>query len=58
METKTHTVHFTLGENFGRVIVKIAREHLTMNLNPNKALSAIQDSLVGCPRDIALKIPS
>lgn len=58
METKTHTVHFTLGENFGRIIVKIAREHLTMNLNPNKALSAIQDSLVGCPRDIALKILS
>lgn len=58
METKTHKVHFTLGENFGRVVVGIAREHLTINLDPNRALSTIMDSLIGCPRDIALGILS
>ena len=58
MEPKTHKVHFTLGENFGRVVVGIAREHLTINLDPNKALATIMDSLVGCPRDIALGILS
>lgn len=58
MATQTDTLHFTLGENFGRVIVGIAREHLTINLDPNKALSTIQDSLIGCSREFALEILS
>ena len=53
---KTRKVHFTLGESAGQLIVSIAREHLIYSLNPDKALKAIKDSLVGCPTEIALDI--
>ena len=48
---KTRKVHFTLGESAGQLIVSIAREHLIYSLNPDKALKAIKDSLVGCPTE-------
>lgn len=54
METKK--VHFTLGEGAGQLIVNIAREHLMYSLNPDKALKAIKDSLIGCPTETALDI--
>lgn len=55
-EMKTRTVHFTLGENAGRLLVDIAREHLLYSYNPQKALETITGSLTGCPKDIALDI--
>lgn len=53
---KTESLHFTLGENAGRLLVDIAREHLLYSYNPQKALKTITNSLVGCPKDIALDI--
>lgn len=53
---RTRTVHFTLGENAGRLLVDIAREHLLYSYNPQKALETITSSLNGCPKDIALNI--
>ena len=53
---KTESLHFTLGENAGRLLVDIAREHLLYSYNPQKALETITKSLVGCPKDIALDI--
>ena len=50
------TVHFTLGENAGDLLVSIAREHLIYSLNPQKALETIKGSLIGCPDNIALDI--
>lgn len=53
---RTEKVHFTLGERAGQLIVDIAREHLIYSLNPDKALKAIKDSLIGCPTETALDI--
>lgn len=53
---KTEYLHFTLGENAGRLLVDIAREHLLYSYNPQKALETITSSLTGCPKDIALDI--
>lgn len=53
---ETRKVHFTLGEGAGQLIVNIAREHLMYSLNPDKALKAIKDSLIGCPTKTALDI--
>lgn len=50
------TVHFTLGENAGKLLTQIAREQLLYQLDPNKAVETIQGSLIGCPTDIALKV--
>lgn len=55
-DMKTRKVHFTLGENAGQLIVNIAREHLLYSQNPDKALKAIKDSLIGCSTEIALDI--
>lgn len=52
----TQNLHFTLGENAGELLVSIAREHLLYSLTPQKALETIQDSLIGCPVNIALDI--
>ena len=52
----TKTVHFTIGDEFGILLMQIAQEHLLYTLNPQKAIDTITGSLVGCPLDIALKI--
>lgn len=54
--TTTRMVHFSLGENAGKLITDIAREHIMCNLDPEKGLDTIQGSLIGCPRNIALDI--
>ncbi|MCK9544643.1 MAG: hypothetical protein M0R03_21695 [Novosphingobium sp.] len=53
---KSGVVHFTIGEDMGIRLMEIAQEHLTHENNPEKALKAITDSLIGCPTDYALKI--
>lgn len=53
---KSGVVHFTIGEDFGKMITKMADEHLTHNFNPLKALKAITQSLMGCPENLALDI--
>ncbi len=55
-ENKTDAVHFSLGEGAGDLLVNIAREFIMYKLDPNKALDAIQGSLIGCPKDVALDI--
>lgn len=52
---QTHKVHFTLGDDAGKLLTDIAREHLLYNYNPCKALNAIEKSL-NCSKDIALDI--
>jgi hypothetical protein len=53
---KTQTVHFTIGENAGALLMQIAQEHLTYGLDPLKSLKTICDSLVGCSVELAKKI--
>lgn len=53
---KSGVVHFTIGENMGIRLMEIAQEHLICENDPNKAVTAITDSLIGCPVDYALKI--
>ena len=48
-------VSFTLGDNAGKLLIDIAREHLIYNYNPDKALKTIQSSL-NCSKEIALDI--
>jgi hypothetical protein len=55
---KKETVNFTVGEGLGLRIMEIAQEHVKYTLNPQKGLDTILKSLIGCPRDIALKILS
>ena len=50
----TVTVHFTLGENFGRVLTEIAIEKL-YNFNISGALSVFSDSL-GCSMEISKEL--
>lgn len=50
------TVHFTLGEGAGKLLTDISREHLLYSFNPDKALNTITESLVGCPKNIALDL--
>lgn len=52
----TGVVHFTIGDDCGRIITNIAQEHLLYNNNPEKAIKAITDSLIGCPLDYALDV--
>jgi hypothetical protein len=49
-------VHFTIGEDFGKLIARIAQEHLEYGNDPVKALKTITESLMGCPTDLAVKI--
>jgi hypothetical protein len=49
-------VHFTVGEDMGLLLMQIAQEHLLYNLDPVKAVRAIEDSLIGCPKELVLQI--
>lgn len=51
-----NTVHFTLGDNIGRELMKMAQEKLTVDLDPKNALSLITKCLSGIPESIALDI--
>lgn len=53
---KSGVVHFRIGEDMGIRLMEIAQEHLICDNNPEKAITAITDSLIGCPADYALKI--
>lgn len=54
--SETSTLHFTIGEDFGVMLMNIAQEHLLYNLDPEKALKTITDSLMGCPEELGLQI--
>lgn len=56
MKDKIELVYFKLGDGAGKLLIDIAREHLFMDLNPDKAMKSLTDSLTGCPREIALEI--
>ena len=53
---KSGVVHFSIGEDMGIRLMEIAQEHLVIDNNPEKAVTAITDSLIGCPAEYALKI--
>ena len=55
-ETVKRTVHFTLGDGAGKLLTDIAREKIIYSLTPNEGLATIQESLIGCPKNIALDI--
>ena len=52
----TQTVHFTVGEDAGIIVMNIAQEHLLYTNDVEKAIRTITDSLSGCPMDLALKL--
>lgn len=53
---KKGTVHFTLSDDAGKLLMQIAQEALLYELDPEKAIKVITTSLMGCPDNIALKI--
>jgi hypothetical protein len=56
MTTKSQSLHFTIGEDAGKLLMQIAQEHLLYNYNPDKAIKTLTESLHGCPMDLALQI--
>lgn len=54
--TRSKSLNFTIGEDFGKLLTTIAQEHLVYNNDPIKALSTLTDGLRGLPTDMALKI--
>jgi hypothetical protein len=48
--------HFTIGEDFGAMLMRIAQENLEYGNDPVKALKTITESLIGCPTDLAVQI--
>lgn len=57
MTKRTRTLHFTLGENAGKLLIDIAREHLTCNYDTDRAMRTLTESL-NCSKEIALNILS
>jgi hypothetical protein len=53
---KSGVVHFSIGEDFGKMIAQLAMEHLEYDNDPVKALRTITESLIGCPVDMAVQI--
>lgn len=43
----TETLNFTIGEDFGNLLITIAQEHLLHNNDLEKAMRTIEDSLIG-----------
>ncbi|MFA5366294.1 MAG: hypothetical protein WC333_00025 [Dehalococcoidia bacterium] len=52
----SETLHFSVSEDAGKLLMQIAQEHLTLNYDPEKALRTITDCLMGCPVELALQI--
>jgi len=50
------TLHFTVGEDAGILVMNIAQEHLLYTNDVDKAIKTITESLMGIPMDLALKI--
>jgi len=51
------TIHFTIGEDAGKLVMKIAQEHLVYEHNPEQAIKTFTDSLGGeVPMDLVLKL--
>lgn len=44
---KKGTVHFTLGDDAGKLLMQIAQEALLYELDPEKAIKVITTSLMG-----------
>lgn len=57
MTKRTRILHFTLGENAGKLLIDIAREHLTCNYDTDRAMRTLTESL-NCSKEIALDILS
>jgi hypothetical protein len=53
---KSGVLHFTIGNEFGILLMNIAQEHLIYSYDPEKAIRSITDSLMGCPEELALQI--
>ena len=49
-------LHFTFGDDFGKLLMSIAQEKLMYSFEPDKATSIIKDSLIGCTEELALDI--
>lgn len=56
MSTTVKMVHFSIGQDFGILLMQIAQEHLTERNNPIQALKTITDSLHGCSTELAIQI--
>jgi hypothetical protein len=52
----TKTLHFTLGDNAGALLMSIAQEHLIYELSPIKAMKALKESLVGISDELSLRL--
>lgn len=51
------SLHFTVGEDAGKLVMQIALEHLVFNHNPEQAIKTYTDSLGGeVPMDLVLKL--
>jgi len=53
MEKESDVLHFSIGSDLGIRLMEIAHEHMFYNLNPQKALAVITESLHGCPVNLA-----
>lgn len=55
---KTESLHFSIGEDAGKLVMQIAQEHLIYNLDVDKAIKTLTDSLEGCPMEYILGLLS
>lgn len=49
------TIHFTLGDRAGALIMQIAQEKLLYDYDPQKAIEVLTGSLPGLPTSLLLK---
>jgi hypothetical protein len=50
------TVHFSIGENFGQTLTNIATEKITEDYNVSKAISTLEEALVGISQEMVIKV--
>jgi hypothetical protein len=58
MKDKVEQVYFKLGDGAGKLIIDIAREHLFYNLNPDKSVKSLTNTLRGVTHEVVLDIIS
>ena len=51
-----NNLHFTFGDDFGKLLMSIAQEKLMYSFEPDKAVSIIKDSLIDCTEELVLDI--
>lgn len=56
MENKNGTLHFSLGEDAGKLIMQIAQEKLIYEYDPQNAIKSLTDSLCGLTYQLAIQI--